>query len=982
MTTSILEALVQLFALFAAGRTPEGVALGRSHAARYMRNQLPKKWVDESLLRFDELVEQFQRLPAKGKEMQAKRLSKLSVKLLRTCNQINKGLERHEKHVVVVRLLEYLKEVPDVETGRLFLNTVADSFGMESEALEALQRLVSQSASDISPHDDALFVLDGTPMAHRFGGRMVGFHLVEENLFLLKSADEGNTRVNHQELAPGIVALLAPGGAFRDSHGSSLFHSELVRLLKSAEDKHPLTLRVEDVSHYFSFPKRQALHQFNLEAKGGQLVGIMGGSGSGKSTMLGVLNGSVKPTFGRVTINGIDVHDPVAKTAGLIGHVPQDDVLLAELTVRENLAFNAKLSLGNHTEEEQRARVDEVLNQLGLWEIQHHKVGSVLEKVISGGQRKRLNIGLELLRRPTVLFLDEPTSGLSSRDSEQIMDILKELTYAGQLVFAVLHQPSSDLFKMLDRLFMLDAGGHPIYWGNPLDAVRHFNAIASRISADQIECSACGNVNPEQLFDVVEAKTVDEYGRKTLVRKTSPKEWNDFYTIMIGNALPPASMQEPAPPSHAEVPGSLKQWRTFLERDVLAKVRNTQYLLVNAFEAPALALLLAGFMRFTQPGMEYTFRASENIPPFLFISVIVALFLGLSVSAEEILRDRLMLKRERFLRLNWHDYVHAKIAVVATVSVVHALGFVTVSHAVLDIQGMAWMHGVVFFAVAVFGNLLGLVISATFRSAKVIYIVIPLLVIPQIIFGGAIVRFERFNATFSEPDAVPWFGNLMASRWGFEALAVEMARNNGYDASFITLEDRLVRASWRRDYWLAAMKRAPEAVVQAELRSSAQELSIWEGKEYQWPFDSKESADWRMIKEVYNAHYGQAFTLRNEARASTTGLKERKNASHNEELWQWVSQDDRSERALILEDRIVQKSHPIHRYDPREGGMDATMYTPFKAVGQAVLSTWSYNLLALAAMGMLAWLILLIHPSLAKLQFASWISRKTPLPQA
>ena len=227
----------------------------------------------------------------------------------------------------------------------MFLNTVADSFGMESESLEALQRLVSQSSSDISPHDDALFVLEGAPMAHRFGGRMVGFHLAEENLFLLKSADEGNTRVNHQELAPGIVALLAPGGAFRDSHGSSLFHSELVRL-KSSEDKHPLTLRVEDVSHYFSFPKRQALHQFNLEAKGGQLVGIMGGSGSGKSTMLGVLNGSVKPTFGRVTINGIDVHDPVAKTAGLIGHVPQDDVLLAELTVPRELGIQRKIELG------------------------------------------------------------------------------------------------------------------------------------------------------------------------------------------------------------------------------------------------------------------------------------------------------------------------------------------------------------------------------------------------------------------------------------------------------------------------------------------------------------------------------------------------------------------------------------------------------------------------------------------------------------
>ena len=130
MTTSILEALIQLFALFAAGRGKEGIALGRAHAARYMRNQLPKAWADQSLERFDELVDQFQRMPGNGEEMRAKRLAKLSVKLLRTCSQINKGLEWHEKHVVVVRLLEYLHEVPDHETGKLFLKTVSESFSI------------------------------------------------------------------------------------------------------------------------------------------------------------------------------------------------------------------------------------------------------------------------------------------------------------------------------------------------------------------------------------------------------------------------------------------------------------------------------------------------------------------------------------------------------------------------------------------------------------------------------------------------------------------------------------------------------------------------------------------------------------------------------------------------------------------------------------------------------------------------------------
>ena len=180
-----------------------------------------------------------------------------------------------------------------------------------------------------------------------------------------------------------------------------------------------------------------------------------------------VLKGTTKPTFGSITINGLDIYQERERVSGWIGHVPQEDVLISELTVRENLAFNAKLSLGTTSEEDRNQRVDEVLTQLGLWDIQDLRVGSVLDKVISGGQRKRVNIGLELLRKPPVLFLDEPTSGLSSRDSEQILDILKELTYGGQLVFAVLHQPSSDLFKMLDRLFMLDAGGHPIYWEIP-----------------------------------------------------------------------------------------------------------------------------------------------------------------------------------------------------------------------------------------------------------------------------------------------------------------------------------------------------------------------------------------------------------------------------------------------------------------------------------------------------------------------------------
>ena len=985
MTTNILEALIQLFALFAAGHDKRGVELGRSHAARYMRVQLPKARAEESLMRFDELVDQFQRITGAGDELKAKRLAKLSVKLLRTCTQINKGLEWHEKHVVVVRLMEFLEQVQDDDgTGSTFLSTVCESFAMTQSRVQALHALVSSPSAGDGVGLDDLFELSVDFLGARFGGVIKGLHLQEDNLFLLKTGGEGAIRVNHQEMPNEIVALLAPGGALRDSMGSTLFHSELVaHLAQSNRVRDSLALRVENVSHYFKFPSNQALHQFSFEANGGQLVGIMGGSGSGKSTLLSILNGSLKPSFGRVTINGMDIHEDALGVSGVIGHVPQDDVLIAELTVRENLAFNASLSLGKWTTQAQLERVDEVLEQLGLLDIQHLRVGSVLDKVISGGQRKRVNIGLELLRNPPVLFLDEPTSGLSSRDSEQVMDLLKELTYSGQLVFAVLHQPSSDLYKMLDRLFMLDAGGHPIYWGYPLEAIRHFNSLSSRVHADQVECSNCGNVNPEQLFDIVEARTVDEYGRKTNTRRTSPKEWNDFYTIILGHAQLPEQTMHKTLGQSTSVAGGWQQWRTYLMRDVLAKWRSKQYLWINGLEAPLLAMVLSLFMRFNQPGFEYSFRASENVPPFLFISVIVSLFLGLSVSAEEVLRDRKLLRREAFLNVKWRHYVHAKMTVVAAVTLFHAIGFVAVSHVVLDMPSFAWQHILVLFAVGLFGSILGLFISSVFNTAKVVYILIPLLVIPQIILGGAIIRFDRFNPALSQPDGVPWFGNIMASRWGFEALAVELSRNNPYDAAFIDLEDRIYQAAWRRDYWLSALKQSDNAdAVRSEMIRSQEELSMWEGSLFSWTWSDTEDVDWDEVKARYNRHYASAFAARSELRKSiqeSTNLADLKEASHNDELWAWVLQDNRRERALWVNGEVKQKAGPIHR-SVAASGLKETMYAPYKTSFGVTYPTFLFNTIVLFLMTSLMWWALLLSPKLDQIQ-SRWFSAQKRSPQ-
>ena len=209
----------------------------------------------------------------------------------------------------------------------------------------------------------------------------------------------------------------------------------------------------------YSRIQRMVCRKMNFRVESGNLVGIMGGSGVGKTTLINLLHGKINPTTGNLYINGFDINSDSEELKGLIGYVPQDDMLIEELTVYENLYYNARLCFGDYNEEQLKSTVDKVLLDLDLYEIKDLQVGDPLNKKVSGGQRKRLNIGLELMREPVVLFIDEPTSGLSSFDSEKVMTLLRNQALSGKLVFAIIHQPSSDILKMFDSSGYSTKGG-------------------------------------------------------------------------------------------------------------------------------------------------------------------------------------------------------------------------------------------------------------------------------------------------------------------------------------------------------------------------------------------------------------------------------------------------------------------------------------------------------------------------------------------
>ncbi len=817
MSERILQALLKLFAIIARYDPSQKDELGgRQIVESFLNERLPRSLVRQNLDQFDDYLETYQKI-SQIKDGLHKRMSVNSVKVLRICSQVNEELTQRQKSIVLLRLLEFVNTHEEIlPSEREFIDTVASSFHFDMDEYRLAWYFVEERETELIESKDVMYITDSTDSNSGFGKHFLSkglegyfriLRLPGLNLHFLKYRGEGSYNISGQTIFNDRFYVLNQGAAIRGNKISPIYYSDIIGAFLDDQASEKLIFRATEVEYRFSRGKI-GLHRVNIEEESGRLVGIMGASGSGKSTLLNVLNGNLRPRKGSVSINGIDIHREKQKIHGIIGYISQDDLLIDELTVFQNLFYNTKLCFGQKSNDEIKELVDNMLSTLGLTEIAHLKAGNPLDKTISGGQRKRLNIALELIREPAVLFIDEPTSGLSSGDSENIMDLLKELSLKGKLIFVVIHQPASDIFKMFDKLIVLDQGGYPIYSGNPVDSLMYFRRMVHHVNSGEAECHSCGNVKTEEVFNIIESKVVDEFGNLTTQRKVSPREWHNLYRENIEDHDLFGEELRPLPESGFNIPAKWAQFTVFLKRDVLSKLTNRQYVLINLFEAPVLAVILAFFMRFFVPtggGGEYVFRENENIPVYIFIAVIVALFIGLTVSSEEIIRDKKIRKRESFLNLSKGSYLTGKIAIMFAISAVQMFLFVLIGNTVLEIEGMTLSYWLMLFSTCAFANLLGLNISSGFNSAKVIYILIPIIIIPQLLFSGIIVKFDRLNPLFASQSGVPWIGNVMASRWAYEGLAVTQFKWNEYERQFFEMERRKKFSNWKKDYWLTEM---------------------------------------------------------------------------------------------------------------------------------------------------------------------------------
>ncbi|MDN5353906.1 MAG: hypothetical protein PWQ09_662 [Candidatus Cloacimonadota bacterium] len=578
-------------------------------------------------------------------------------------------------------------------------------------------------------------------------------------------------------------------------------------------------LQVNNLTHRFRDDNTIALDDLSFDVRKNEFLAIMGPSGCGKTTLLKTLIGELIPWKAQIEIDGNDLYNNFSYLKEYFGYVPQDDLLFDNLTVYENLYYCGRLRL-SHIKNKQiiKKKIENILIQVGLYEKRNLVVGTVLDKKLSGGERKRLNIALELLSDPIIVVLDEPTSGLSSKDSEKIIDMLNELKDQGKMIIATIHQPNPDMMQQFDKLLLMDNNGTEVFFGSTNEVFDYFD--------DELENMVYGKDKllrkkklkmAEYLFDVLQYPLLDSAGNPIYKqnpedadifeeqRQYSPEYWKTkFKKYQIYELITTTdkkqqeynddSEREKKKFSHRKLnfKENCIQFYYLLLRNVKNKLRNPSNLYVTFLAAPLLAIIVAFILRYSVADTPYTFAQNVNIKIFIFISVIIFIFLGLSNSLDEIIAEKRIILRENKMNIKSSLYLLTKNITLCVFALIQAMLYYVIAAFILEIRGMWFSYISYLLLSAIIGFSLGLLASSLIKDKKAIINVLPLVLIPQIIFGGAVIEFEKMNQNFklNPENVIPEVVQIIPSRWLFEGLFVSQAKLNPYSKGLRKLNQK------------------------------------------------------------------------------------------------------------------------------------------------------------------------------------------------
>ncbi|MBJ7497665.1 MAG: FHA domain-containing protein, partial [Gemmataceae bacterium] len=508
--------------------------------------------------------------------------------------------------------------------------------------------------------------------------------------------------------------------------------------------------------------EKKLIHGVSFTLLAGEFAALMGPSGAGKTTLLNALNGYTPPAKGDVLLNNYDLYAHFDQFRNVLGYVPQDDVIHRELTVFEALWYSARLRLPpDYDDHEIEQRIKQVIAQLGLEGTENVLIGSPEKKGISGGQRKRVNLAMELLTDPKVLFLDEPTSGLSSEDTLQVMKVLRKLADDGRTIILTIHQPSLEAYQLLDHLVLMakDANkpepGRLGYFGPAYpDAVNFFNPNGVPNLKPGTDPS------PDEVLRGLGKKPASEW-----VETYKSSNYFETYVEERANKNTQSETKNKIPQPVPDDP--LRQWMVFVSRSFAIKKRDLMNSIILLAQAPVIGILVAmvlGDKASEKPTQENWLESTTAGATAIFMMAMSALWFGASNAVREIVGEWAVYRRERMVNLGIPAYVASKFTILGGLCAIQCFALLTIVSFSCGLKAGFVESYLIVFLTALIGVGIGLVLSSIAKTSEVAIAALPIILLALFILGGMIQPVNRMNGLMR------FASSFDPARWAFEAL--------------------------------------------------------------------------------------------------------------------------------------------------------------------------------------------------------------------
>lgn len=916
-------------------------------------------------------------------------------------------LELKDRFILLHYIIDYFIEIfPDNANETKYLELASKRLGISSEEFFLCYRFVSLKETNYEQHSNILTfkplsekteVLEGSwidknkpeelKIANEFEDerlecKMYILFLDRLKVFVVKCSADKDFEIDGCSLSDLKYKIIEPGDEISYKKQHLINFSEIKLNYLKSQATNDLSFLAENL-HYSGTNKKNALRGFYGYEDTGKLIGILGKEGVGKTTLLELIAGRITPVTGRIVINGYNLDTNKYLLKSLIGFVPEEDMLFDELTVFDNLMLTARLFYNNLPTRKLELKVNRLLEDIDLYEIKNKIVGSVFDKNIQPGQRRLLNIALELIREPKILIVDNAVYGLGTTESSKILKILSDYTFKGNLVITTLSQTSTYAFQLFDKLWIIDESGYPVYNGETNLAADYFkfNLKIAGTNDPYKERS------PEYILDLVNFKILDSTG-KIGKRKVEPAEWHQVYLEKNRNVADKNEQQKlPLPANYIKLPNLETQFKLFNIRNFKVKFSNTRKIIYIILAGPFLAFLLSIILK-KSTTIPYSFYANENIPFFLFSSVIIALLLGLLMSSNEIIKEKNIHSKEVYLEFSRFSYINSKITFLFLIGAFQTFLFALTGNSLLEIKNYLLPFWLILYSACCFGILFGLILSSVHHTIDNIYEKsIPIFLALQIFLGGGIISYKNLN--LNKSPYVPVAGDLMVSKWAYEALMVEQFRKNKFEELIYPYERNHSHASFYLNHLIPEMERSLNRIE--ENNPGKDSLSYYlkiiqngiisissDGEVFPFEYVNQlnsfdysekivtETRDYLTYLDLYYFNRNEELTLQKEERFSflndslaPAGFIKMRNTYHNRSVAELVTRPDVLKPWKVVHRKIYQINDPIYQ-NPQSDFGRAMLFLPEKKIRGENIDTFLFNITVIWLFSLLLYVILVI----------------------